>query len=90
MECLDGREEAVSFPGSVVEDARDFVTTLLGEVFHRRSLRQVLPNEAISVFVGASFPGVIWSGEVDRHSGALLEVLVAVELCSVVGGDGLE
>lgn len=90
LEFLDRCEEAMSLSWPVVECARDLVAALLGDVFHGCSLWEVLSNEAIGVLVGASFPCVVGSGEVDRHAGETFDMLVAVELCAVVGGDGLE
>ena len=90
VELLDRCEETVALPWTVVEDARDLVAALLSDVFHGCSLWQVLSNEAISVLIGASFPGVVGSGEVDGYSGETFDVLVAVKLCSIVGRDGLE
>jgi hypothetical protein len=38
---------------------------VLGEVGHASALRQVLPDKAIDVFVGAAFPGVMRRREVE-------------------------
>ena len=80
----------MSFPWPVVEDARDLIASPLSEVLHGCALWQILPNEAVRVFVGASLPCVVWGGEVDAQSGETFDLLIAVELGSVVGSDGFE
>jgi len=59
----------------------------LGEA---RLLRQVLPDQPVGVLVGPTLPGVVRGGEVELNTGGFLDLLVAVELRAVVGGDRLE
>ena len=46
----------MAFPRSGVEFVGDVVALLLSESSHAGSLGQVLPNQAVGVFVGAAFP----------------------------------
>src|ERR1041384_6482368 len=80
----------MSFSRPIVEPAGDLVALGLSERLHRSVLLNVLSDEAIGVFISAALPGVIRSGEVDGDPGDLLDLPVAVELGSVVSGDGLE
>ena len=51
---------------------------------------QILANEAVGVFVGASFPRVMRGGEVKFDSGLLLNGFVAMELRAIVSSDRLD
>ncbi len=61
---------------------------MLGEFGHAVSLGEVLSDEAVGVLVGTSFPGMMGISEVESGVGEALDVLIAVEFGSVVGGDG--
>src|SRR5256885_4256961 len=89
-QAVERGEEAVPFSRAVVECRRDHIALVLGEALHGSALRQVLANESVGVFVRSPFPGVIRGGEVDLHAGGSLDLLVAVELRTVVDGDGFE
>jgi len=80
----------VAFPRSVVEGVGDLIAAALGDVLHGRSFREILANETVGVLVGTSFPGMVWSGEVDLHSSELLDLPVTMKLRSVISGDGFE
>ena len=56
---------------------------------HAAAPGQVLTNQSVRVFVGASLPRVVWVGEVEAHAGLLLDAPVVVEFRSVVRRDGL-
>jgi len=60
---------------------------VLGEFGHAVSLGEVLSDEAVGVLVGTSFPGMMGISEVESGVGEALDVLIAVEFGSVVGGD---
>src|SRR5438874_11417528 len=62
----------------------------MSQPFHGGALGQVLANQTVGVFVGAAFPGVIGSREVEENIGDSFDLLVGVELGSVVNGDGAE
>ena len=89
-ESIEWRAKAMTFPWPVVQGVGDRVAPVLGEPLHGRAFRDVLPNEAVRVLVRASFPRRVRRGEVDRYAGSSLDVFVAVELRTVVDGDGLE
>ena len=80
----------MSFSGSVVEFASDGVALGLRETVHAYAFRKVLANEAVGVLVRSAFPRVIRCGEVEGDGGCTFDVLVSVELASVVSSDGLE
>ena len=73
-----------------VEMVRDVTALSLGQAGHAGALGQVLPDEAVGVFVGPAFPGVIWRGEVERRSGPPFDGGVVVEFGPVVGSDRFE
>ena len=54
------------------------------------SFGEVLSDEAIGVFVGATFPGVVRGGEVEGGAELFFDVFVAVEFGTVVRGDGMD
>src|SRR5436305_2998481 len=62
----------------------------LGQGLHRGALRDVLTNEPVGVLVRAALPGSVWVREVDLDASRRLDLLVAVELRSIVDGDGDE
>lgn len=80
--------EAVAFARAMVEVVSDARAETLSEVTERRTLGQVLSDEAIGVLVGAAFPGVMWSGEEDGGVESMFDGFVAVKLDSVVESDG--
>ena len=68
----------------------DAVTVGLGEASQACSFGQVLSDETVGVFVGSPFPGVVRGGEEEASGGGGLEELVALELGTVVGSDGVD
>ena len=75
---------------AIVQAACDLIAACLSGAGHRGAFWNVLAYEAIRVFVRAALPRVIESGEVEDDAGGALDVTIAVELGSVVNGDGLE
>lgn len=53
---LERRPKAVSLARAVVERGGNRVTAILGEPLHRVSLREVLTNQAVGIFVRPSLP----------------------------------
>ena len=82
--------EAEAFAWPVVEGIGDGVALELGERGEVRAFRKVLADEAVGVFVGAAFPGVVGSGEVDWDAQLSFDGFVGVEFSAVIGGDGFE
>ena len=80
----------MSFARPVVQAERDLSATSLREVLHGGALEDVLTNEAVGVFVRATLPGVVGGGEVERGVRGSFDLAVAVKLCPVIDGDGLE
>ncbi len=56
----------------------------------RRPLGYVLPDKAVHVLVGATFPRVVWAGEIHVYSKFVGNLLVSGELLPVVGGCGVQ
>jgi len=79
-----------SFAGSGIEFGSNDIAVMLGERIHVNALGDVLADEAIGVFVGSAFPGMVWGGEVELQLQCLLDERIAVKLRSIVGGDGSE
>ena len=82
--------EAEPSPGAMIERVRDVVAAGLSEMAEGCPFREVLADESVGVFVGAAFPGMVRIGEVEACAEVLLDVLVAMELDSVVGSDGAD
>jgi len=89
-ESIERRAKAVAFSRSIVQCVRDCVASVLCQPLHRRALRDVLPNEAVGVLVRASFPRRVRSRKVDRYARRSFDLVVSVELRTVVDGDRLE
>jgi len=77
-------EEAEAFPGTVVEVVGDLSAKGAGEMAKRSALREVLADESVGVLVGAAFPRVMGSSEVEGSIEGVLNRLVAVELDAVI------
>ena len=82
--------EAEPAPGSVVELGGDGGALALSECGKVGTFGQVLPEKSIGVLVGAAFPGVMRSGEVEFGAEALLERFVQVELGTVISRDRMD
>ena len=74
----------------MVEFVSDGIALRLGEAVHACAFREILPDEAVGVFIRASLPGVVRSCEEEGDAVGLLDFFVAMELAAVVGCDGLE
>ena len=77
-------------PGSVVELGSDGGALALSKRGEVGSFGQILPEKSIGVLVGAAFPGVMRSGEVEFGAEALLERFVQVELGTVISRDRMD
>lgn len=88
IEDLERRSEAEPLARSCVKFARDGVAQVLAKAGHALTFRQVLPNQAVGVFVAAALPRVVRGGEVKDGAGMLLDLLVIVELRAIITGDG--
>ena len=82
--------EAEAAPRAVVELTGKRSALALSERGQIDTFREILPEEPIGVFIGAAFPGVMGSGEVDGGAEALLERFVHVELGTVIRRDGVD
>ena len=80
--------ESEAFARPVVEGRSDAVAASFGEIGERGAFGQILADKTVRIFVGASFPGVMGSGEVDGRIEGCLERFVAMKLDPVVRGDG--
>ena len=77
-----------SRPG--VEFCSDRVAALLSDIGHAGSLRQVLTNEPVGVFIRATLPAVVGGCEIEDDASGLFDGAVVVKLGAVVGGNGQE
>jgi hypothetical protein len=59
-------------------------------VCHASSFWDVLSDQAVGIFVSATFPRVIWGGEIEACASNTFDGCVAVEFCSVVSSDCFE
>src|SRR6266511_2982815 len=62
-----------------IEFRRDPIAIMLGEVGHALALGEILAHEAVGVLIGAAFPRVMRSREVEARGGGSLEPGVVVE-----------
>ena len=83
------RLEVQRFSGSLVELARDLVETGLGVGSEIDAVRQILPQQAIGVLVGAPLPRALRIAEVDGDVGGQGEALVVGEFFSAIPGERL-
>ncbi len=82
--------EVETLTWSGIEFVGDDIAVVLSERGHAGALGQVLADEAVGVFVGATFPGVMGRGEIELQTDGVLDCGIAMELGAVVGGDGAE
>jgi hypothetical protein len=82
--------EAEAAPRTVVELGGDGGALALSERAEVGAFAEVLAQEPIGVFIGAAFPGVMGSGEVDYGVEAFFEGFVHVELGTVISRDGMD
>ena len=82
--------EAQAFARAVIEGLGDGRALELGERGEVGAFRKVLADEAVGVFVSATFPGVVRSCEVDGNAKLSFDGFVGVEFSAVIGGDGFE
>src|SRR6266540_1543900 len=76
-------------PRPAVQFRSDPIAIVLGEVGHALAFGQILPDQAVGVFVGAAFPRMVRCGEVETRRRRSLEPGVVVEFGAVIDGDGL-
>ena len=84
------RAEAEATARTGVELGSEGGALALSERGEIGALGEVLAKKAIGVFIGAAFPGVMRSGEVDRGVEASLECFVHMELGTVISSDGVD
>jgi hypothetical protein len=82
--------EAEAASRAVVELGGECGALALSEVGEVGAFAEVLSEEPVGVFVGAAFPGVMRSGEVDGGAEAALECFVHMELGTVIGSDSVD
>ena len=74
----------MSLSGPGVQDSGNSIAFHLAEMIKVRDLLQILRDQSIGVFMGASFPGVVGIGKVELNSTPWFNPHVAVELTSMV------
>ena len=80
--------QTFSWPGiEAVLEQRDLIRFDLGK---RHFLWEVLPDQAVGVFVESAFPTVIGFGKVALTAEFCCDSLVAGELLAVIKGEGLD
>jgi hypothetical protein len=78
-----GRLKAQSFSRALIETQRDLVQLGLRVAGKFASLRQVLPQQAVGVFVCSSLPGAVRITEIDFHIRGYREGFVSSHLQSI-------
>jgi hypothetical protein len=77
-----------SFPGSSIELLDGYVKLLLGNMSEAHFLREVKSQQAVSILVGTSFPGVVGLGKIDLELVLALNLFVITHLATVVERQG--
>ena len=85
-----GSEEAEAKTRAVIETLFDCEAVGFSETGKRGAFGSVLADEAVGIFVGAAFPGMVRVGKVEGGTEALFDGFISVELDTVVGGDGVD
>ena len=87
MVDFEGSAEAEAAARAVVEVSGDLCALLLGESGEVGAFGEILAEEAIGVFVGAAFPGVVRGGEVEASVQLAGDIFEAMKFGAVVRGE---
>ena len=85
---LQGRCPVETFSRSSVQPMRNGIELTLGVARQIRPLRQILPQEPIGVFVGATLPGTMRIGKEHADGESLCQALVLNHLLPSIIGQG--
>lgn len=85
-----GGSETESFSRAMIYEEADAADVVKGEVEERGAFSEILAEEAVGVFDGALFPGVVWLGEEVVGSEGVGDSLMAGEFPAVVEGECME
>ena len=83
-EQFGGAFEAEGFSWTGVQLPGNGIEFLLSEVTQVSSLGEVLPEQAVGVFIDATLPGAVRIGKVNFHTGGLSQALVLRHLLALV------
>lgn len=75
---------------SGVDLASNPIAVVLVDPVHVVAFGEILADQSVRVFIGASFPGMVGGGEVAHHELGVFDLLVVVEFGTVVEGDCFE
>ena len=81
--------EAEDFARPVIEGVLDGVEFVLSDEVEIHALGQVLADEAIGIFIGATLPRAVWITEEDVHAQPPGQSVVLSHLGALVVGEGL-
>ena len=87
-EDLVRRHKVEDFSWSVIEAFGDDVEVILAVSGKVGSLGEVLPDEAVGIFVAAALPGAIGIGEEDLNSGVVGQLGMSGHFSAAIIGEG--
>jgi hypothetical protein len=89
-EYFKGRFESKGFSGSVVQAVHDKVQLFVGDLSEVGFFGQVLPDQAVDLFVEPPLAGAVGIGEKDAGAEFFGDGFMAGEFLAVVHGDSME
>ena len=89
-EYLVWGSEGQSFPGAVIESVHDLLQFFRGDGTQVTPLGKVLADQAIGIFVGSAFPGVVGMGEVHTGSQGLGDAFMLGAFGAIIEGQGMD
>ncbi len=80
--------KAQTSSGSVVKFVCNRVALCLSKCRHRGAFGQILSDKAVGIFIGSTFPRVVWVSKIKSSIGGGFNKLILVKLSAIIGGNG--
>lgn len=80
--------KAQTSSGSTVKFVGNRVALCLSKCIHRGAFLEILSDKAVSIFIGSSFPRVVWVSKIKSRIGSGFDKLILVKLSAIIGSNG--
>ncbi len=79
--------KAQTSSGSAVKFVGNRVALCLSQCRHRGVFVEILSDKAVGIFIGSSFPRVVWVSKIKSSIGGGFNKLILVKLSAIIGGN---